>query len=83
MSESFMKRGISGKKYDYFSKDILRIVNLHQVDFFMQEYGLVPIDVVLSDDRKHPDKKIVLFIFEKTEKCQEAYATWRDREHDN
>lgn len=47
----------------------------------MNECDLVPIDVMLSDDRKRPGKKIVLFLFSK-EETKDAYAAWCEREHD-
>lgn len=82
MSQEFWKRSpLTGQKYDYFSKDILHIVNLSQVDFYMNECDLVPIDVMLSDDRKRPGKKIVLFLFSK-EETKDAYTAWCEREHD-
>lgn len=73
--DEYIKRGISGKKYDYFSKDYVRILNLQQIDFYINEFGITPIDVVISDDRKNPDKKVVLFVFKKDE-TYEAYDAW-------
>jgi hypothetical protein len=42
----------------------------------------VPIDVMLSDDRKRPGKKIVLFLFSK-EETKDAYTAWCEREHND
>ncbi len=76
MAEEFWKRSpVTGRKYDYFSKDVLRIVNLQQVDYYMNECGIVPLDIVLSDDRKCPGKKIVLFCFSR-EETKQAYNQW-------
>lgn len=78
--EEYIKRGISGKKYDYFSKDYVRILNLQQVDCYINEFGIVPVDVVISDDRKNPGKKVVLFVFKRDE-TYEAYDVWTRRGH--
>ena len=79
--DEYIKRGISGKKYDYFSKDYVRILNLQQIDFYINEFGITPIDVIISDDRKNPDKKVVLFVFKKDE-TYEAYDAWVKREQE-
>lgn len=73
--DEYIKRGISGRKYDYFSKDYVRILNLQQIDFYINEFNVTPIDVVISDDRKNPDKKVVLFVFKKDE-TYDAYDAW-------
>lgn len=76
--DEYIKRGISGKKYDYFSKDYVRILNLQQIDFYINEFNIVPIDVIISDDRKNPDRKVVLFVFKKDE-TYAAYDAWVKR----
>ncbi len=82
MAEKFYKRSsITGRKYDYFSKDILRIINLQQVDFYMNEKGIIPLDIMLSDDRNKPGKKVVLFLFSR-EETKEAYSDWCQKEHE-
>lgn len=79
MGTEFIKRSpITGRKYDYFSKDILRIVNFEQSFFYIEEYNIIPLDIILSDDRQRPGKKIVLFLFDKNE-TKEAYAAWCTR----
>ena len=79
MSEEFIKRSpVTGRKYDYFSKDVLHLVNLSQVDYYMTNFNIMPLDIVLSDDRKHPGKKIVLFMFSK-EETADAYKSWIER----
>lgn len=80
MADEFMKRGISGKLYNYFSKDIVHIINLSQVEFY-GENNVMPIDVVISDDRKHPGKKLVVFIYEK-DKTKDVFMAWSNREHE-
>ena len=81
-SDTYIKRSpITGRKYDYFSKDILHIVNFEQSFFYIEEFNIIPLDIILSDDRKRPGKKIVLFLFDKNE-TKEAYAAWCKRNSD-
>ena len=76
----FIKRSpITGRKYDYFSKDTLRILNYYQSFYYIEEFNIIPLDIVLTDDRQRPGKKIVLFLFDKNE-TKEAYAAWCNRE---
>ena len=64
MADEFWKRSpVTGRKYDYFSKDVVHLVNLAQCDYYMNECGVMPLDIMLTDDRKRPGKKIVLFCF--------------------
>lgn len=82
MADEFWKRSpVTGQKYDYFSKDIVHLVNLSQCDYYMNECGIMPLDIMFSDDRKHPGKKIVLFCFSK-EQTREAYESWVKRGKD-
>ena len=75
----FVKRSpITGRKYDYFGEDVLRLLNFEQCFYYIEEKGIIPLDIVLSDDRKHPGKKVVLFLFSKKE-TQDAYAEWCER----
>ena len=79
MGDTFIKRSpVTGRKYDYFSKDVLHIVNFEQSFFYINEFGIVPLDIVLSEDRKRPGKKIILFLFDKNE-TKEAYDAWVKR----
>ena len=79
MSDEYIKRSpVTGRKYDYFSKDVLHLVNLEQCDWYMNECGIMPLDIMLSEDRKRPGKKIVLFCFDKNE-CRDAYLSWLKR----
>lgn len=83
MSTTFIKRSpITGRKYDYFGDDVIRLLNFEQSFFYIEEMGIIPLDIVLSDDRKRPGKKVVLFLFSKQE-TQDAYKAWCEREHDN
>lgn len=83
MADEFWKRSpITGRKYDYFSKDIVHLVNLAQCDYYMNECGVMPLDIMLTDDRQRPGKKIVLFCFSK-EETKEAYQAWCTRDHEN
>ena len=79
--EQFTKRSpITGRKYDYFSKDNIHLINIQQSFFYINEMGIVPLDIVLADDKKRKGKKILMFIFSKSE-TQEAYKIWLSREH--
>jgi hypothetical protein len=44
--------------------------------------GIIPLDIVLSDDRNRPGKKVVLFLFSRQE-TKEAYSAWCNRKHEN
>lgn len=79
---SYMKRSpITGRKYDYFGDDVIRLLNFRQSFFYIEEMGVVPLDIVLSDDRKRQGKKVVLFLFSK-EETREAYDAWCKKEHE-
>ena len=79
---SFIKRSpITGRKYDYFSDDVIRLINFSQIFYYVEDCGIVPLDIVLSDDRQRPGKKIILFLFSKAE-THDAYIEWCNREHD-
>ena len=79
---SFIKRSpITGRKYDYFSDDVIRLLNFQQAFYYIEDKGIVPLDIVLSDDRKRPGKKVVLFLFSK-EETKDAYNDWCMRGHD-
>jgi len=62
----FKRSPITGRKYDYFDSDTIRIVNFEQ-SFAYINAGVIPLDIVMSNDRKNPNKKIVLFIFSRKE----------------
>lgn len=75
----FMKRSnITGRKYNYFDQNIIRLVNYYQAFYYIEEFGIIPLDIQLSTDRKNPDKKIILFLFDKNE-TTEAYDAWCKR----
>ena len=77
--EQYIKRSpITGRKYDYFSKDIVRILNLSQIEFYVTTCDVMPLDIYISNDRKNPNKKIVVFVFSK-EETQRAYDLWCKR----
>ena len=50
---------ITGRKYDYFDKDTIRLINFEQ-SFAYINAGVVPLDIVMSTDRKNPYKKFFL-----------------------
>lgn len=81
MTTEFWKRSpITRRRYDYFSDDVVRLVNFSQAFYYIEDMGIVPLDIVLSEDRKRPGKKVVLFLFSK-EETKDAYAAWCAREH--
>lgn len=83
MTTSYMKRSpITGRTYDYFSDDIVRILNFEQAFFYIDEMGIIPLDIKLSDDRKRVGKKIIVFLFSRAE-SKDAYSAWCEREHEN
>lgn len=82
MKTKFIKRStVTGRKYDYFDDDVIRLLNFHQAFFYIDEMGITPLDITLSDDRKNPGKKVVVFLFSKQE-TKEAYNAWCEREHE-
>lgn len=80
---SYIKRSpITGRKYDYFDDDVVRLLNFEQSFFYIEEMGIIPLDIVLSDDRNRPGKKVVLFLFSRQE-TKDAYSAWCNRKHEN
>ena len=78
--ETYIKRSaITGRTYDYFSKDIVRILNMPQAFYYIEEKDIIPLDIVLSSDRNNPSKKLIVFIFSK-EETHDAYISWINRE---
>lgn len=79
MKTEFWKRSpITRREYDYFSDDIVRILNFSQAFFYCQDKGIVPLDIVLSDDRQRPGKKVIIFLFSRQE-THDAYIEWVTR----
>ena len=72
------KSPLTKRTYDYFSDDICRILNFEQAFYYIEEKGIIPLDIVLSNDRQRQGKKVVLFLFSKQE-TQAAYSEWNER----
>ena len=72
---SYMKRGITGKKYDYFSKDVVRILNIRQSIWYF-ENGVELLDIYLS--QREDGEKILVFVFDK-ESSKPYYDLWCQR----
>lgn len=61
-----MKRSpVTGKKYDYFSKDVIRIVNIYQAMAYLSN-GAEVIDIYTSQD-KDTKKPILIFVFNRND----------------
>lgn len=74
MSDSFIRRSqVTGKKYDYFSKDLVRIVNIDQAAAYLK-HEVELIDIYTSQD-KQTKKNILVFVFDK-ESSKECFDLW-------
>lgn len=65
----------SGLKYNIW--DVVHILNIEQAKFYMAN-GVPLIDLDFSKSRSHPDRTVVVFIFNR-EDTREAYDTWCKR----
>ena len=72
---SYMKRGITGKKYDYFSKDVVRILNIRQSIWYF-ENGVELLDIYLS--QREDGEKVLVFVFDK-ESSKPYFDLWCKR----
>ena len=72
---SYMKRGITGKKYDYFSKDVVRILNIRQSIWYF-ENGVELLDIYLS--QREEGEKVLVFVFDK-ESSKPYFDLWCKR----
>ena len=80
MATEFWKRSnITRKTYNYFSTDIVRILNLKQAMAFISN-GAELIDIYTSKDRK-TDNPILIFVFDK-ESTKDLYELWMKHELD-
>lgn len=75
--EEFLKRSkLTGKKYNVFDPNIVRILNMQQVAYYLSQ-DLIPIDVCVSEDKN--GKKILVYLYYKSE-TQEAFDRWCRRD---
>lgn len=78
MDTEYWKRSqVTGKKYNYFSKDIIRIVNLKQSMAFISN-GAELLDIYTSRDRK-TNEPILVFVFNR-ESTKELFVKWCNHE---
>lgn len=78
MGTEFWKRSpVTGKKYDYFSNDIVRLVNLQQCMAYISN-GAELIDIYTSRDRK-TNQPVLVFVFDR-QSTKELYDAWCKRE---
>lgn len=69
----FIKRSpVTQKKYDYFSNDIIRVLNLRQAMGYLN-YGVELLDIYTSRDKD--DNPVLVFVFDK-ESSKPAYDLW-------
>ena len=74
MAEEFWKRSsITGKKYDYFSKDNVRILNIDQAAAYLKN-DVELIDIYVSND-KTSGKNILVFVFDR-ESSKPFFDLW-------
>lgn len=70
---SFIKRSqVTGKKYDYFSDQIVRVLNLKQAMAYLN-FGVELLDIYTSRDKE--DRPVLVFVFDR-ESSREAYDLW-------
>lgn len=70
----YIKRSqVTGKKYDYFGSDIIRIVNIYQAMAYISN-GAEVIDIYTSYERE-TNKPILVFVFNK-EQTKPLFDAW-------
>jgi len=75
--EEFLKRSkLTGKKYNVFDPNIVRILNMQQVAYYLNQ-DLIPIDVCVSEDKN--GKKILVYLYYKGE-TRDAFDRWCRRD---
>ncbi len=80
MATEFWKRSyVTGKTYDYFSNNIVRILNLKQAMAFISN-GAELIDIYTTKDRKSGES-VLLFVFDK-DSTKDLYELWLRHELD-
>lgn len=77
MDEYIKRSAVTGKKYDYFSKDYVRIVNPRQSMAYLSN-GAELIDIYTSRDRT-TGKPILIYVFTR-ESTKELYDAWCNHE---
>ena len=73
MADEYWKRSsVTGKKYNYFSNDIVRILNIDQAAAYLK-HDVELIDIYTSYDKNK--KNILVFVFDKNS-SKECYDLW-------
>ena len=79
MSDEYIKRSqVTGKKYDYFSKDVIRLLNPYQCAYYLDQ-NVELIDIYTSKDR-NTGKPVLVYVFDRAS-SREAFSKWCEREH--
>ncbi len=73
MNEYIKRSAVTGKKYDYFSKEYVRIINTKQAMAYLSNGGEL-IDIYTSRDRD-TNKPILIFVFT-MESTRSLYDLW-------
>lgn len=76
MEEYLKKSKLTGKKYNVFDPNIVRILNMQQVAYYLSQ-DLVPLDVCVSEDKN--GKKILVYLYYKSD-TKEAFDRWCRRD---
>lgn len=78
MKTEFWKRSpITRREYDYFSDDIVRILNIDQAAAYLKN-GVELIDIYVSKD-KVKDKDLLVFVFDR-ESSKPFFELWKKHE---
>lgn len=73
MTEYWKRSPVTGKKYNYFSDDIVRIGNIYQSMAYISN-GANPIDIYTSRNRK-TGEPILIFVFDRND-TKQLYDLW-------
>lgn len=73
MEDCKRRSRLTGKHYNLFDSDIVRIVNIMQATAYMNN-DIMPIDIYVSKD-KDGERNILVFLFSRSE-TKEVYDLW-------
>ena len=80
MEEFFRRSKLTGKKYNVFDPDIVRIINMQQVAYYISQ-DVMPLDVYVSQDKKDENKRILVYLYDKKDTV-EVFDRWCRRDTD-
>ena len=72
MEEYIKISKLTGKRYNIFDPNIVRIFNMRQVAYYLSQ-DLIPLDVCVSEDKN--GKKILVYLYYKND-TKEAFDCW-------